>query len=56
MVGVRQFSERLKKLTGLEITRVRVDKYRDYYAQGIKEENNEFIAATDAENEIFSNG
>ena len=56
VVGVRQFSERLKKLTGLEITRVRVDKYRDYYAQGIKEENNEFIAATDAENEIFSNG
>lgn len=56
VVGVKPFGERIKKLTGLDLHRTRVGNIRDYYIQGVKEENDGFKAATDVDNAVFSSG
>ena len=54
-VSPKQFKDRITKLTGLSEQRTYVCNLRDYFMQGIKEENGGFKMVTDAEIALFDN-
>lgn len=54
-VSPKQFKDRITKLTGLSEQRTYVNNIRDYFMQGIKEENDGFKTVTDAEITLFYN-
>lgn len=54
-VSPKQFKDRITKLTGLSEQRTYVGNLRDYFMQGIKEENDGFKMVTDAEITLFDN-
>lgn len=54
-VSQKQFKDRIIKLTGLSEQRTYVNNIRDYFMQGIKEENDGFKTVTDAEITLFYN-